>query len=251
MVREKKILYVNYGGLGDHLVFSTLPEMCNKNGYDFYLSDRCVFRDNQIFELVWKLNPFFKCISDEEPNCGHDGYTDISSGYDLNLSSHRNFEIKIGFVDSLTENQSEYPIIYYTPNNMVEYNNYILIDLNSVSLSDYNLDVIKNHITNHNGEKFLFILPTYSKSITNINLLNGLDVTEIKTKDIFNYADLIFSCKKIICLWSGGSVLSATIKNQYKNNLEIDCFKNYKNHQTFGTSDKTHFWYENINYIPS
>ena len=40
MVREKKILYVNYGGLCDHLVFSTLPEMCNKNGYDFYLSFR-------------------------------------------------------------------------------------------------------------------------------------------------------------------------------------------------------------------
>jgi hypothetical protein len=247
---NKKILYIDFGGLGDHLAFSTIPEICHKSGYELYLSNKTKFRDNQIFELVWKLNPFFKGMTDDEPNCGHNGYTNLEN-YDYSESIHRNYEVKIGLGSTKLEHGSKYPIIYYTPNNMSEYNDFILIDLNSVSLSDYNLDVIKNHISSHHGQKFLFITPTYSKPITSISLLNGLDVTEINTKDIFNYADLIFSCKKIICLWSGSSVLSASIKNQYKNNLEIDCFKNYEKHQTFGVSDKTHFWYENINYIPA
>jgi hypothetical protein len=98
-------------------------------------------------------------------------------------------------------------------------------------------------------DKFIFLSPTYSKSIINISFFNKLNITEITTENIFQYADLIFSCKKFICLWSGGSVLSSAIKNQYKKNLEIDCFKNYKIHQNFGILDKTHFWYENINYI--
>ena len=52
MVRPKKILYVDFGGLGDHLAFSTLPEICDKNGYDLFLNSKSKFRDNQIFELV-------------------------------------------------------------------------------------------------------------------------------------------------------------------------------------------------------
>jgi hypothetical protein len=251
MSKQKKILYVNYGGLGDHLAFSTLPEMCDKNGYDLYLSDRCVFRDNQIFELVWKLNPFFKGITDEEPNCGHDGYTNLSSGYDLNLSVHRNFEIKIGFGETILKHESLYPVIYYTPKKINEYEDYILVDLNAVSNLDYNLDSIKNYILNHKDDKFIFLSPTYSKSIIDISFFNELNITEITTENIFQYTDLIFSCKKFICLWSGGSVLAAAIKNQYKSNLEIDCFKNYNTHTSFGSTDKTHFWYDNINYIKS
>jgi len=251
-MRPKKILYVNYGGLGDHLAFSTLPEVCDKNGYDFYLSDKTKFRDNEIFQLIYNINPFFKGVIDEEPNCGHDGYTNLDGGYDLKLSVNRNFEIKIGFVDSLTENQSEYPIIYYTPKKINEYDDCVLLDLNAISsFGDYDLEIVKNYIIKNKKERFLLISPTYAKAIIGDEFFKDFNVVRITTTDIFNYCDLIFSCKKIICLWSGSSVLSATIKNQYKKNLEIDCFKNYKKHQNFGISDKTHFWYENINYINS
>jgi len=249
-MRPKKILYVNYGGLGDHLAFSTIPEVCDKNGYDFYLSDKTKFRDNQIFELVYNINPFFKGFIDEEPNCGHDGFTNFEN-YDYSESVHRNFEIKIGFGDTKLEHGSKYPIIYYTPKKINEYEDYILVDLNAVSNLSYNLDTIKNYILNYKDNKFIFLPPTYSKSIIDISFFNELNITEITTENIFQYADLIFSCKKFICLWSGGSVLAAAIKNQYKSILEIDCFKNYDIHTSFGSTDKTHFWYDNINYIKS
>jgi hypothetical protein len=243
--KGKKILYVDYGGLGDHLAFSTLPEICDRNGYELYLSSKTKFRDNQIFELVWKLNPFFKGMTNEEPNCGHDGYTNLDN-YDYKHSIHRNYEIKFGFENSIPE-QSTFPIIYYTPNKIDD--NYTLIDLNSVSLSEYNLDIIKSHILSNKEDRFIHILPTYSKSIIDDNFLSELNITNITTRDIFHYADLIFSSNKFICLWSGSSVLGSSIKNQYNRSLEIDCFKNYTNHPNFGSLDKTHFWYSNINYI--
>ena len=251
-MRPKKILYIDYGGLGDHLAFSALAELCDKNGYDLYLSDKTKFRDNQIFELVWKSNPFFKGVTSEEPNCGHDGYTDLlaDGGYDLSLSVHRNFEIKIGFPDSMLDHKSVYPVIYYTPKKIDEYEDYILLDLNAVNtFGQYNLEIVKNHILQNKNEKFLVIAPNYANSIVDYEFFNDLNAVEITTKDIFNYCDLIFSCKKLICLWSGSSVLSSAIKNQFKKNLEIECFKNYTNHESFGVGDKTHFWYDNINYI--
>ena len=247
-MRDKKISYVNYGGLGDHLSFSTIPEMCDKNGYDFYISNDTIFRNNEIFELVWKLNPFFKGVTDEKPNCGHNNYTNLEN-YDYNLSLQRNYEIKMGFGGTTLEHGSKFPIIYYTPKKIDIYDEYILIDLNAVSHLEYNINVIKNHILNYKDEKFLFLTPTYSKSLVDINFFTELNITEITTSDIFDYCDIIFSCKKLICLWSGSSVLSATIKNQYHKKLEIDCFVNYNIVPNFGVSDKTHFWYDNINYI--
>lgn len=248
IMRNKKILYIDYGGLGDHLAFSTIPEICDKNDYDFYISNKTEFRSDGIFKLVWELNPFFKGITDEEPNCGHNNYTNLEN-YDYNLSLQENYEIKMGFGKTILKQGSKFPIIYYNPKINDIYSDYILIDLNAVSHLDYNIDIIKNHILSHKDNRFLFLEPTYSKSLIDINILNELDIKIITESDIFNYCDIIFSCKKIICLWSGSSVLSATIKNQYKKNLEIDCFVNYNKVPNFGVSDKTHFWYDNINYI--
>ena len=165
---NKKILYIDFGGLGDHLAFTTIPEVCYKNGYDLYLSSKSKFRDSQIYSLVWELNPFFKGITDEEPNCGHDGLTNLND-YDYNLSVNRNYEIKMGFANTILENNSKYPILYYKPNQLEEYSDYILLDLNSVSVSDYDLNSIKTHLLKYKHEKFLVIEPTYSKSIINNN----------------------------------------------------------------------------------
>jgi hypothetical protein len=248
MERDKKILYVDFGGLGDHLALSTLPKVCHENKTDFYLSDRCKFRDNQIFKLVWELNPYFKGFTSEEPNCGHDGYTDLNN-YNYELSIHRNFEIKMGFENTILEGENKYGEIYYEPKKIEDYDDFILLDLNSVTISNYNINIIKENLLKYSKNKILYLLPTYAKNLFNDNFFESFNIEYITTKDIFHYCDLIFSCKIFICLWSGSSVLSSIIKNKYKEDLEINCFKNYNIHQSFGTTDKTHFWYENINYI--
>jgi hypothetical protein len=249
MENNKKILYVDFGGLGDHLAFSTIPKACYENGIDFYISDMCKFRDDQIFKLVWESNPYFKGVTSEGPNCGHDNYTDLNN-YNYELSLHRNLEIKMGFGDTILENESKYGVIYYEPKKLEDYDDFILVDLNKFNSNEYDIEIIKNNLINYINNKIKVVLPTYSTPLDIGDFFKDFNVEFILTKDIFHYCDLIFSSKKFICLWSGGSVLSPIIKNQYKKNLEIDCFINYKVVPNFGTTDKTHFWYDNINYIP-
>jgi hypothetical protein len=244
----KKILYVDFGGLGDHLAWSTIPKICHENGYDFYLSSKSKFRSKEILDLVWNSNPFFKGIIDDEPNCGHDNYTNLEN-FNYQLSIHRNMEIKMGFEHTTTTDNSKYGTIHYHPKNLENFNDHILIDLNSVSTNDYNIEIIKTNLLQYFDQKIICILPTYSTPFIDIEFFKNFNVDFVLTKNIYHYCDLIFSSKKFICLWSGGSVLSPIIKNQYKKNLEIDCFKNYNATPNFGFTDKTHFWYENINYI--
>ena len=67
---SKKILYQPWGGLGDNLQYSTLPELYNTLGHEFYISSKNVYRNPEIYKLVWELNPYVKGISDEEYNVG-------------------------------------------------------------------------------------------------------------------------------------------------------------------------------------
>ena len=240
-MRPKKILYVNWGGLGDHLQFSTLPEAFDKIGYDTYISSSSQFRSMETYDLVWKLNPYIKGFSNEQANCGHIGNFQLSNkGFSMN----RNWEIVFG-----ADNNGNLPIIYYEPKNIENYKNSLLIDINSFSCTDYNYDkikeVINNNILSNNFDNIYYLLPSkanYSKShVLDINC------TQITTDNIFEYCDLINSCKKFICVWSGSSVLAAAIN---KNNaVQIDCFIPRYQDNNWGVNDKSFYWYNNINYL--
>lgn len=242
-MRQKKILYVDWGGLGDHLQFSTLPEAFDKYGFDFYLNESSKFRNPKILDLVWKNNPYFKGLTNESPNCGH---ISQSLMFNHNLSINRNWEITYQ-----VDNNSEYSKIYYKPKNLQKYNEHILLDLNSFSITDYNQQIIQNYIDLLGDVKLLSIVTEsdFSKSVVNSDFYNHFKIEFIKTIDIFHYCDLIYSSKKFICVWSGSSVLASAIKNYFKKNLEVVCFNSHKNILDWGISNKSYFWYDNIKYI--
>jgi hypothetical protein len=247
---EKKILYVNWGGLGDHLAFSTLPEIFSKLGYEFYISDKSIFRDPKVYDFIWGSNPYVKGITSETANCGHIENWGVSEpvAFEHQHSTHKNIERIYG-----VDNNNTYPKIYYKPKKIKEIEDYILIDLNSFSIREYPIDNIKSHLLKYKGQKILVILTnTYASLVVDNNFFNELNVEFITTQDIFHYTDLIFSCKKFICLWSGSSVVSSTVKNMYKENLEIECFKKINDDKcppNWGTIDKSFGWYGNIDYI--
>jgi hypothetical protein len=247
---NKKILYVNWGGVGDHLAFTTLPEIFAKLGYEFYISDKSIFRDPKIYDLIWGANPYVKGYTSEPPNCGHVENWGVITPVAFNeeLTTHRNIEIIYG-----VDNGNDYGKIYYKPNKIEDISDYILLDLNSFTIREYNNDNLKNHLLNYKNEKFLVVLTdTYSNLVVGDDFFNGLNVEFITTKDIFHYTDLIFSSKKFICLWSGSSILSSIIKNQYNNELEIECFKKINDDKCppgFGVTNKSYGWCGNINYI--
>lgn len=247
-----KILYVNWGGLGDHLAFSTLPEAFNSIGVDFYVSDKSIFRDKMHYDLIWGCNPYVKGISIEQANCGHVDNWGLDSSirveFDNNLSMHRNIEKLYGVCSNI-----DYPKIYYKPNNLIQYKDYILVDLNASSVANYKHDTAKvlTYLSELKNEKVLYVLSdsSYGTSIVDIKTLEEYGFESIKTRDIFHYTDLIFSCKKIICFWSGGCHLATSIKYQHKPSLEIDCFKVDTGMPGWGTVNKSFFWYDSINYI--
>jgi hypothetical protein len=66
----KEIIFkVEYGGLGDHLFYSALPRLLKENclADKVYLSDQSSFRNPQIFDMIWKNNPYLDGITNKEP----------------------------------------------------------------------------------------------------------------------------------------------------------------------------------------
>jgi hypothetical protein len=247
----KKILYVNWGGLGDHLQFSTLPEVFHNKGYDFYINDKSSFRSDEIYDLVWKKNPFVKGLTSENANIGHLtnwGVDNKIITFNEKKTIHENIELIY-----TGEEINNYPSIYYTPSLINELTDSVLVDLKSFSRKDYDIDVIKDIIYNNYENIFFIENNSYSYSVVNSDFLEKINVKKIYTKNIFEYCDLIFSCKKFVCLWSGSSVLASAIKNKFNQKLEIDCFKQERDENglisDFGKTNFSFFWYKNINYI--
>jgi hypothetical protein len=59
-VNKTIVIHQQYGGLGDNLQYSTLPELYSKQGYDVYIHTNNVVRNKEIHDLVWELNPYIK-----------------------------------------------------------------------------------------------------------------------------------------------------------------------------------------------
>ena len=58
--REKRlVIQIPFGGLGDHLAYSSLPELLwQQKRIKTFISLRSVFRSEAIRDFVWGLNPF-------------------------------------------------------------------------------------------------------------------------------------------------------------------------------------------------
>lgn len=56
---KRLVIQVVYGGLGDHLVYSALPELLWKQKkIKVFVSTKSIFRNQEIWDFVWGQNPF-------------------------------------------------------------------------------------------------------------------------------------------------------------------------------------------------
>jgi|688.fasta_scaffold212596_2 hypothetical protein len=204
---NNKVLYQPWGGLGDNLQYSTLPELYHKLGYEFYISKDNVYRNDEIYDLVWGLNPYVKGISDEPFNVGSCvGFSRVSP----NESIIYNQEICHGF-----EPQNRIPKIYYEPKNIIEFNDKIILDISSVSTNPVvpkNLDdFIKINFPNKT-----VVIPKFKNKISDNHKINrDIELYEyVEIDSIFHYTDIINSCHQFICSFSGQSVLASAINKK-------------------------------------
>ncbi len=221
MSKSKLILGEKWGGLGDNLQFSTLPELCHNNDIDFYLHASNKYRFEGIYDLVWKSNPYVKGIINEAANGGsvinYQNYTD-------NMIS--NWEFLHGF-----RPENKLPKIYYTPKIESAYENSVFIDTGRFSNSYTPLDSLLTFLSDEDISVYQLIPQNdnaYREIIDSISILYY--------SNIFSYADLIASCQKFICFFSGSSVLASSIRG----NKTTYCVTN--NH------DKSFYKFDNIIY---
>ena len=233
-------IYQPWGGLGDNLAHSIIPELCKATGNKCYLSKHNAYRNQQIYDLVWGLNPF---LEKEQKDSKDLSWLDRCGIFENQGLNHvQVIQKTYGFNTSF-----EYPKIYYTPKFLPAYKNSTFIDFNSISVG-YDRDILDNKLKQLLEEKKMYddvVIVTHSKVDNNQYKLD-LATEVIDINDLFFYCDVVYSCKNIITLNSGMTNLASTIKNQFQNDVQIYTFTYKKYLKEYGSNG---YFYSNNNYI--
>ena len=134
---NKIVISQPWGGLGDNLQYSTLPKLYSELGCDVYISRTNAYRNPEIYDLVWKLNPYVKGETDEPPNAG--------ACRPLQFITDQ-FITNIERSHGLLHGTDIYPSIYYTPTKIPSLENTLIYDITSIS-SAYSDEYINRSFT--------------------------------------------------------------------------------------------------------
>lgn len=250
---DKIIISQPWGGLGDNLQYSTLPELYSKTEKEVYISTNNVVRNQEIFDLVWGYNPYIKGISYEPSNAGEYNNKHWPPAQQNEYSIHR-IEISHGF-----EKTNFFPKIYYKPQTIQELDNDILIDLTGSS-QVYELNKYIEYIN--------YFTPLISNMTKNIKIITFLkinispifsevydylkskieNIEYLQVNNLFHYCDIINSCDTIIIVNSGINSLASAIK---ENNIKpsILCYNPWEH---FTPEEiKGCYNYKNVEYFQS
>jgi len=228
---KEVIIYQPWGGLGDNLAHSMIPEICHNNNIPCYLSNQNVCRNEEIHNLIWKKNPYIKGTKDSKNMDWLQADPLIGKYFPLNSHNHVcSIQCKYGFIPT-----HHYPILYYQPKYLKEVANMTIIDVNCYSFYAY--PAFKNQINmlNYNNGLLNIIHDIDPKTIfkvaTKANYVISLPIPAINNilqtyqiNNLEHYCDVMFSCKNFICCNSGQMVLCCTIKDNFKSNTNIFVF---------------------------
>jgi len=198
-VNRTFIIQVRYGGLGDHLFWSHLPRIAKTIGKytRVYISNLSAYRHKDYRKLVWELNPFVDGFSNDEvpeprltcllPGTNILDMLMINSGLDDGIRLHE-------------------PEIFYTPNLRKEISRARIFDPNYVS----NVGAISNrmlldYLQNSGGIDYQMRVRDKSYGVK-----HGVSILD--SASVFEYCDIIASCRDFLCLTSGGATLAAAIR---------------------------------------
>jgi hypothetical protein len=235
----KYILHQPWGGLGDNLQFSTLPEMLTKRGHEFFLHSMNSYRNPEIYDLVWKNNPYVKGITDETPNAGSVMISNLSN-YSSDLNFIRRWELAHG-IDEPRDHY--YPTLYYQPKKIEELADKTIVSISAITLPhEYYIEagILKEleklshneDVISLNFDKFNFSYFPYGEKTINV-------------ENIYHHCDIIFSCKKYVTLFTGSAMLASIIKNtSFSPNVHV--FITPRSVNEMGSSN--FFMFENTNY---
>jgi hypothetical protein len=209
---EKVVIHQPWGGLGDNLAFSTLPELFAAQGVQSFISTRNVLRNPEIHQLVWGHNPFIRGHSEEEPNAG--GCAPFNE-FPKRITFLERIELAHGF-----EPKNKYPKIYYRPNKRPELENAVLMDLTSISMqhrrSDL-LDYVSRVVSYHEYDRARILHVRFGRTLASNERHHDYEFDDFATftpRNIFEYCDALASCKAFITVHSGAQSLALAIRGE-------------------------------------
>ena len=217
-------------GLGDYLIWSKLPRLLKQNGVkSVFLSSYSPFRNEGIEKLIM-LNPYIDGIVDFKPlNSIH---TDTL--FSINMGNKRNI---MGIIHEAYGIYSEEPLtpeIYYKPKLLKEYEGSVIYDPNCCTNP---CGATVENIGNYFNEKNIKI--DYQLAPRDVFTLVLPNIPIIKSTDIFNWIDILYSASETYSLHTGVLVLMAAIpKSNHTVLYKLD------------TDNCLGFWdFENIKYV--
>jgi hypothetical protein len=216
---KEAIVHQPWGGLGDNLQFSTLPERFGSLGIRTLISTRNAVRNSEINSLVWGMNPFIDGVSDAEPNAGACRRA-ILDGLPMSLSFMERIETAHGL-----EPANRYPKIYYKPIPRPELSDAVIVDVDATAfktppalIADYLDYLVANY---HYRREELLQAQFVHKVARNTHRIAGL--ATLKIASIFEYCDIIASCRALVTVHSGGQTLAVAVRGNKARPL-IHCF---------------------------
>jgi hypothetical protein len=234
------ILAAYHGGLGDNLQFSTLPEEFYKQqGKETYIWSGATYRSQETFDLVWGTNPYIKGIKDGDwnagdyPGCFYGNYTNSQDGI-------ANWEFCHGLNPI-----NHYPKIYYAADKLNGYENVYLVDLSSISLNHPREKLIQVYEEiKRNNPNITFVEIVHNFKYSTLQKHENLETEKIYIKNLFDYYNLLNSCKGFVNLLSGSNLMAVAAKNNNKN-LDINCIVDKEVYDSLSAN-----WvFDNVNYL--
>jgi len=170
-----------WGGLGDNLQLSTIPEVAHSLGIDVYVSNHNTYRNTDIKKLVWDTNPFVKGYLDMPGN------TVYSCTFGGNIVQQWEQQLFGKVFNSR-------PKLYYSPQKIERVFSEVVVDLNAAAANSSSaINTIKHK---------------YPDAIY-VNCIDPCINNALHSSNIFEWVDIATSAKKFVCQHSGGSVVMA------------------------------------------
>jgi hypothetical protein len=233
-------IYQPWGGLGDNLAHSIIPELCHQKGIKCFLSKYNATRNPEIHELVWGANPYLEKERGESQDVS---WLDMCAKYEIpgQLNHIQVLQRVYGFDTNI-----EYPKIYYKPKYLNDLKNKTILDLSIHSIAgDYNpaniINILKTFDLDEDTLSITHSSVTYGTHFDTAGKFKKIDVNTLT-----GYSDILLSCKRFITLYSGPSNLASTIKHHNNTTTDIHVLMPKR----YLPQNGCHYTYSNTNYIP-
>jgi hypothetical protein len=201
-----------WGGLGDNLQFSTLPEMFAAQGRAVFVSARNSVRNEEIHELVWGRNPYVSGLSTAPATAG----ACRAAVYDGQLPRYTDFIRRVEIAHGLPATH-DFPRVYYAPSQRHDLEDDVLVDVGSISRG-FSIEQITGYLR-FVFQQFAYPLARayqveFQRQVATQNLLRLRELPPLPVRSIFEYCDALHSCRALITVHSGAQSLAVALRQE-------------------------------------